>query len=582
MKDEALALVYTGSDIFPYLALARLPLASGTPIPKGIYLTSREHFEVLAARSDFTTSGSAPTSTASLSARALGNAHANDKSDHHLVLDKEYQVTAGQIPNSLRTSLRHTWLQLEGSSQHGDWQSQRCRTWRDHPESPPVIVVVMGKTHFERLTKSVSNGEVEVVEPDSPNDEMLAKAREYFWGSSYTVDDIRVRICRAAQSPQKAKQATYVRWLRSHEKNRNEVPKAPWFPPVLVQGPAGCGKQVVAESIHRIAYGGQLKGCAMIDCLGDGESLYVALFGRVMELETQQGVRYETQPGALAFYGTVILDRIGRMPERVQRALDQALTRADPARGITAEVLPKGASSPEPVSGRIVALSGADLRELSARDEFRSSLYYKLSSFLIRIPRLDDHRQDVAALAQGFWRRLLRNNENAVLDDEAIAELQARAWPGNGRELEHVLQSCAERFPNDWRLTGGQLRRVLEDRYHQPIGAGSGAGRTAHAIREFVDALDRASTDIRALGVKTAEDWARQSLASRTHEIRALAGDPCGFESDELYDAAYEVYVRLKRFVDELHSNRDAALRSREDVVQELERVAKRMLHAGS
>jgi DNA-binding NtrC family response regulator len=206
---------------------------------------------------------------------------------------------------------------------------------------------------------------------------------------------------------------------------------APRTTPVLIEGPTGSGKEIVAEALHRLSTRSR-KPFVAINCAAIPEALLEAeLFGHTRGAFTGavQGRvgRIESADG-----GTLFLDEIGEMPLSLQAKLLRFVE--------CGELQRVGDNEPVKVDVRILAATHRPLAEHAQNGSFRSDLYYRLAVFLIRTPPLAEHAQDLPLLVEHFMERLGRDIPVKRLDASALNMLAAHNWPGNVRELEHVLE----------------------------------------------------------------------------------------------------------------------------------------------
>jgi DNA-binding NtrC family response regulator len=206
---------------------------------------------------------------------------------------------------------------------------------------------------------------------------------------------------------------------------------APRSTAVLIEGPTGSGKELVAQALHRLSPRAARRMVAL-NCAAIPEALLEAeLFGHTRGAFTG-AVQGRTGRIEAAHGGTLFLDEIGEMPLGLQAKLLRFLE--------TGELQRVGDNEPVKVDVRIVAATHQPLRELAAKGAFREDLYYRLAVFFIRTPALTGHADDVQALAGHFLERMARQSPAKQLTAEATAKLRAYGWPGNVRELEHVLE----------------------------------------------------------------------------------------------------------------------------------------------
>ena len=206
---------------------------------------------------------------------------------------------------------------------------------------------------------------------------------------------------------------------------------APRLTPVLIEGPTGSGKELVAEALHRLSPRSR-KPFVAINCAAIPEALLEAeLFGHTRGAFTGavhgRVGRIEAADG-----GTLFLDEIGEMPLALQSKLLRFVE--------CGELQRVGDNETVKVDVRIVAATHRPLAQHTSTGTFRADLYYRLAVFLIRTPSLAEHGQDLPRLVDFFMQRLGRETPVKRVDEGALAKLASHDWPGNVRELEHVLE----------------------------------------------------------------------------------------------------------------------------------------------
>ncbi len=206
---------------------------------------------------------------------------------------------------------------------------------------------------------------------------------------------------------------------------------APRNTTVLITGPTGCGKEVVARAIHRLSPR-TARTFAVVNCAAIPETLLEAeLFGYARGAFTGAMQSYAGRIQA-AQGGTLFLDEIGDMPLSLQPKLLRFLEQKELQRLGSAEVVR--------VDARVVSATNAHLLSLVREGKFREDLYYRLCGFPIEIPPLRDRPEDIAQLAGHFLEKYAAPLPAPQLSAEALQLLKAQPWAGNIRELQSVIE----------------------------------------------------------------------------------------------------------------------------------------------
>lgn len=216
--------------------------------------------------------------------------------------------------------------------------------------------------------------------------------------------------------------------------------------PVLVSGPTGAGKELVALALHTSS--DRAAGpFVTVNCGGLSEHLVEStLFGHKRGAFTGAG---QASPGVFvaADRGTLFLDEIGEMPLAVQ----PKLLRATQERRVT----PLGGHVSKPIDVRLVSATNRDLRQEVARGTFREDLYHRIGTHVLRVPPLSERRFDVPMLFAHFLGQLsLEHAELGWLWEGVsrwrpalpwwfVVDLLRRPWSGNVRELQNVAEQTA-------------------------------------------------------------------------------------------------------------------------------------------
>jgi two-component system response regulator FlrC len=201
---------------------------------------------------------------------------------------------------------------------------------------------------------------------------------------------------------------------------------------VLINGPTGTGKEVLAKSIHMNSPRADGPFVA-INCAALPETMLEAmLFGH------QKGSFTGASSGGQGFFraahgGTLLLDEIAEMPLNLQAKLLRVLQER--------EVVPIGGTTPEKVDVRVIACANRDLHGEVEAGRFRADLYYRLSVFPLATKLLAERPGDIPALAAAMVLRHAGTRAQLPwISAEAVEVLTDHDWPGNVRELENVIQ----------------------------------------------------------------------------------------------------------------------------------------------
>ncbi len=217
---------------------------------------------------------------------------------------------------------------------------------------------------------------------------------------------------------------------------------APTDATVLIQGESGTGKEMVAQALHRSSarYGREMVTV-------DGGTLQETLFeseifgherGAFTGADRQKKGLIEEAEGS-----TLFLDEIGEASPAIQAKLLRVLEtntfrRLGGTRTLRADV-------------RFVVASNRELGEMSEAGSFRSDLYFRLASFVIRVPPLRERRDDIPLLAEHFLQRFARGSERKLTPD-ALRLLTDYDWPGNVRELRNLVERAVILAGRDGRI----------------------------------------------------------------------------------------------------------------------------------
>ncbi len=206
---------------------------------------------------------------------------------------------------------------------------------------------------------------------------------------------------------------------------------APRSTTVLIEGETGTGKELVAKALHRLSSRSN-KPFIVLNCAAIPEALLEAeLFGHTRGAFTG-AVRSRTGRIEAADGGTLFLDEIGEMPLALQAKMLRFLE--------CGELQRVGDNEPTYVDVRVIAATHQPLEQRAEEQTFRLDLYHRLAVFPIDVPTLRSRAEDIPLLARHFLSLLGHGPDTKQVSQAAMERLKDYHWPGNIRELMHVLE----------------------------------------------------------------------------------------------------------------------------------------------
>jgi DNA-binding NtrC family response regulator len=212
---------------------------------------------------------------------------------------------------------------------------------------------------------------------------------------------------------------------------------------VLIEGESGTGKELVARALH---YNGprQRAPFVPVHCAAMPEGLLESeLFGHT------KGAFSGAQMARRGLFleasgGTIFLDEIGEMPEGMQAKLLRVLEQR--------QVRPVGSDREVGVDVRVLAATNRELEAAVRHGTFREDLYYRLNVMRVHVPPLRAHPEDIAFLAETFLQRHVASNKLGPrrFTRAALRCLEQYAWPGNVRQLSHVIERAVTLSEGEW------------------------------------------------------------------------------------------------------------------------------------
>lgn len=320
-----------------------------------------------------------------------------------------------------------------------------------YPELP--VVMISGHGNIETAVAAIHKGAVDFIEKPFKADHLLLVLRRAIEASRLKKENTELRA-RAGAEINLLGQSTAIQQLR-HAISR----VAPTNSRVLVTGPAGAGKEVVARNLHMASRRSDgpfiILNCAAMH----PDRLEKELFG-TMDREAAKS-NGAARIGTLekAHGGTLLLDEVADMPLETQGKIvrmlhENCFERLGEGRKIEVDV-------------RVIAATNRDLVAEMQAGNFRQDLFYRLSVVPLRVPGLAERREDIPLFIEHFVEQAVRVNGLPArkLSDEVIATLQAYEWPGNVRQLRNVIESLLIMAP------GGASDVITADMVPTDIGS---------------------------------------------------------------------------------------------------------------
>lgn len=306
-----------------------------------------------------------------------------------------------------------------------------------HQEQPQVpCVMISGHGTIETAVAAIQKGAYDFIEKPFQSDRLLLVVARALEAARLQRENAELRL-RAGPETELIGGSAPVGQLRG------AVEKvAPTGSRVLVTGPAGAGKEVVARMIHARSRRADGPFVALNCATLNPSRFEEELFGVEPAADPHGAPR---RAGVLerAHGGTLLLDEVADMPLETQGKIVRALQEQGFAR--------VGGSTPVKVDVRVLATTNRDLTTEIAGGRFREDLFYRLAVVPLRVPALRDRREDVPALARHFLSRSaeISGQPPRSLSEDAMAALQAYDWPGNVRQLRNLVDWLLIMAPGD-------------------------------------------------------------------------------------------------------------------------------------
>ncbi|MCC6220208.1 MAG: sigma-54-dependent Fis family transcriptional regulator [Deltaproteobacteria bacterium] len=315
---------------------------------------------------------------------------------------------------------------------------QVTRNLKAHPELRYVpIVLLSAKDTLEDIIVGLDNGADDYISKPFKPEELLARLRaalrlktlyKNLGSSERQNEQLKKQLCREYDFQNIVGESPAMQEVFSLVKKVSLVDS-----PVLITGPTGSGKELIAHAIH---YNSARQGGPLVvqNCAAFNDNLLESeLFGHVRGSFTG-AIRDRKGLFEVAHGGTLFLDEVGEMSQALQAKLLRVLQ--------DGKFLAVGGSLPVKVDVRLLAATNRDLGKMVREELFREDLYYRLNVVQIKLPALAERREDIPLLINSFLHRLRAKypQRQKAITKRAVEILSCYSWPGNVRELENEIE----------------------------------------------------------------------------------------------------------------------------------------------
>ena len=288
------------------------------------------------------------------------------------------------------------------------------------------IIMISGHGDLKTAVMAMRKGAFDYIEKPPDLNSLLSSVRE----------SLKNKIKVKKSSVKTSKQSKYE--IVGDSKKIKELKQiiekiSPTNARVMILGPNGSGKELVARQIHNNSLrsdGPFIEvNCAAIPSELIESELFGHLKGSFTSAHKDRVGKFEA-----ANNGTIFLDEIGDMSLSAQSKVLRAIQES--------KIQKVGSEKDIFVDSRIIAATNKDLKTLIKENKFREDLYHRIAVIELNVPKLDDRKDDIVLLVDHFLEQLSNSNENGIftMDSKAIQLLSTYSWKGNVRELRNVVE----------------------------------------------------------------------------------------------------------------------------------------------
>ncbi|MEM7169481.1 MAG: sigma-54 dependent transcriptional regulator [Pseudomonadota bacterium] len=308
------------------------------------------------------------------------------------------------------------------------------RLTKDYPALP--IVMISGHGTIEMAVNAIRLGAYDFIEKPFKADRLLLVMERAFEAARLRRENEELRLLAGPDREMIGCSA----WVSQLRQALSKI--GPTGSRILITGPAGSGKEVVARQLHASSQRAQAPFVALNCANMHPDRLELELFG------SEPGAEGAESPGKMGTFerahgGTLLLDEVADMPLETQGKIVRVLQEQTFQR--------VGGDQSVEVDVRVIASTNRDLVGLIGAGRFREDLYYRLNVVPIQVPALRERREDIPELIDHFMERAAGavGLPSRGLDEDAMAALQSYDWPGNVRQLRNSIEAILIMAPGE-------------------------------------------------------------------------------------------------------------------------------------
>lgn len=288
------------------------------------------------------------------------------------------------------------------------------------------IIMISGHGDLKTAVMAMRKGAFDYIEKPPDLNSLLSSVRESLKN--------KIKVKKSSKKTSKQSKYEIVGDSKKIKELKQIIEKiSPTNARVMILGPNGSGKELVARQIHNNSLrsdGPFIEvNCAAIPSELIESELFGHLKGSFTSAHKDRVGKFEA-----ANNGTIFLDEIGDMSLSAQSKVLRAIQES--------KIQKVGSEKDIFVDSRIIAATNKDLKTLIKENKFREDLYHRIAVIELNVPKLDDRKDDIVLLVDHFLEQLSNSNENGIftMDSKAIKLLSTYSWKGNVRELRNVVE----------------------------------------------------------------------------------------------------------------------------------------------